>query len=276
MDDVTLTNVNNDLISRPADTTKHASQRNCKGFDFHKNKIDETIIHSPSPGHSALISLRGVSKCFASAGSTIDVLDAVDFDIREGERVAVVGASGSGKSTLLHIMGTLDRPDSGRLMFRDQDLLTLPSDDLACFRNRRIGFVFQFHHLLRGFSAAENVSIPCRIQKMSSQRCKIISHEMLERVGLKDRIHHRAEDLSGGEQQRVALARALVLKPDILLADEPTGNLDIKNSDGVHQLLVELNRELKMTVMVVTHNRALADLMKRKVTIEGARVVEVV
>ena len=243
---------------------------------LHRDDGTVTALPLPLSKEPALISLRKVSKCFSSAGSTIEILNGVDFDIREGERVAVVGASGSGKSTLLHIMGTLDRPDSGRLMFRDQDLLTLSSDDLARFRNRRIGFVFQFHHLLRGFSAAENVSIPCRIQKMSSRRCKAISQEMLERVGLKDRIHHRAEDLSGGEQQRVALARALVLKPDILLADEPTGNLDIKNSEGVHQLLVELNRELKMTVMVVTHNRELADLMQRKVTIEGARVVEVV
>lgn len=244
-----------------SDTRNNENSRNRKDGTFHRKSV--------------LMTLQSVSKRFSAAGTKIDVLDCLDFEVHEGESIAVVGASGSGKSTLLQIMGTLDRPDSGSVFFRNHDLLSMSTDTLARFRNRRLGFVFQFHHLLQGFTAIENVSIPCRIQNMPARACRAASQEILERVGLKRRLYHRAEDLSGGEQQRVALARALVLKPEILLADEPTGNLDSANSQSVHQLLVTLNQELKMAMMVVTHNRSLADLMEKKVTIEQGRLVNI-
>ncbi len=226
--------------------------------------------------HLPLISLKGVSKTFKSATSDLEILKNVSFDIYRGESIAIMGASGTGKSTLLHILGTLDNPDQGTLFFQNQNLLSMTPDALANFRNKKIGFVFQFHHLLQGFTAMENVLIPCMIQKMSPKKSSIASEEILERVGVKHRLHHRAEDLSGGEQQRVALARALVLKPDILLADEPTGNLDIQNSLQVHHLLVDLNLEMKMTMVVVTHNSELAKLMGKNVTIRDSKVVELV
>ncbi len=231
-------------------------------------------------GHiSPLISLRGISRVFKSSAkessADIEILKDVDFDIYKGETIAVVGASGTGKSTLLHIVGTLDRPNQGRLIFENRNLFSLGQEELAHFRNLKIGFVFQFHHLLQGFTAIENVMIPGLIANLSKKKIVMESEAILERVGLKHRIHHRVEDLSGGEQQRVALARALVMKPDILLADEPTGNLDKINSFQVHHLLVELNKELGMTLMVVTHNNELAALMSRQVTIQDCKIVDV-
>lgn len=223
---------------------------------------------------SPLISLKGISRRFRSSTTDIEILREVDFDIYKGESIAVVGASGTGKSTLLHIVGTLDRPNHGTLVFEKRDLFSLGEEELARFRNSKIGFVFQFHHLLNGFSAIENVMIPGMICNLSRKKSSMDSEEILERVGLKHRIHHRAEDLSGGEQQRVALARALVMKPDILLADEPTGNLDKQNSFQIHNLLVELNRELGMTLMVVTHNSELAALMDKRVTIQDCKIVD--
>ncbi|MBF0204672.1 MAG: ABC transporter ATP-binding protein [Desulfamplus sp.] len=225
---------------------------------------------------SPLLSLKGVSRIFKSSTTDIEILKNVDFNIYKGESIAVVGASGTGKSTFLHIVGTLDRPNQGSLFFENKNLFSLGEEDLARFRNSKIGFVFQFHHLLQGFSAMENVMIPCMIRNMSRKKSSMDSETILERVGLKHRIHHRAEDLSGGEQQRVALARALVMKPDILLADEPTGNLDKQNSFQVHNLLVELNSELGMTLMVVTHNSELAALMDKRVTIQDCKIVDVV
>ncbi|MGD9733224.1 MAG: ABC transporter ATP-binding protein [Desulfamplus sp.] len=231
-------------------------------------------------GHiSPLISLRGISRVFKSSAkessADIEILKDVDFDIYKGETIAVVGASGTGKSTFLHIVGTLDRPNQGRLIFENRNLFSLGQEELAHFRNLKIGFVFQFHHLLQGFTAIENVMIPGLIANLSKKKIVVESEAILERVGLKHRIHHRVEDLSGGEQQRVALARALVMKPDILLADEPTGNLDKINSFQVHHLLVELNKELGMTLMVVTHNNELAALMSRQVTIQDCKIVDV-
>ena len=222
---------------------------------------------------SGLMFLEGVSRRFDTKGVRIDILNQVDFTIARGDTIAVVGASGIGKSTLLHIIGTLDKPDEGRIFFGKTDLFGLDQEGLARFRNQSIGFVFQFHHLLYGFTSMENVMIPCLINKMPPQEAKKRAVSILERVGLKKRISHRAEDLSGGEQQRVALARALVLNPVMLLADEPTGNLDIKNSEAVHNLLLELNQELGMTVVVVTHNNDLAKLMNQRVTLKECKIV---
>jgi len=213
------------------------------------------------------IKCRDLAKSFQNGGVRIDVLKSVNLDLAIGETVAIVGASGIGKSTLLHILGTLDRPDRGTLEFKGEDVFLFNDVKLAQFRNRTIGFVFQFHHLLPEFSALENAMMPALISGLDKSDAGKAAEEILVRVGLQDRLHLRVGKLSGGEQQRVALARALVLRPAMLLADEPTGNLDNVNSDQVHQLVMELNRELSMTLVVVTHNMELASYMSRCVTI---------
>jgi lipoprotein-releasing system ATP-binding protein len=220
----------------------------------------------------ALIAARGLCKRFRNGGAVVEVLRDLDFDLGSGETIAIIGASGIGKSTLLHILGTLDRPDSGSLRFNAENLLEYPDGRLAKFRNECIGFVFQFHHLLPEFSALENTMMPALIQGWSKPRAAEAAREMLVRVGLKERIAYRVRKLSGGEQQRVALARALLLKPPVLLADEPTGNLDRANSEQVHRLLIELNREIGMTLVVVTHNLELAARMSRRVTLADGRL----
>lgn len=224
--------------------------------------------------NSYFISAVGICKSFLSSGSRIDILKDLNFNLKLGETIAIVGASGIGKSTLLHILGTLDKPTSGQLFYRKQNVLEYDSMQLAKFRNETIGFVFQFHHLLSEFSALENTMIPAMIKGLSPQLCKEYAENILIRVGLKDRLNHLVGELSGGEQQRVALARALVLKPPILLADEPTGNLDTKNSEQVHELLLDLNAEFRMTLVVVTHNMRLAECMSRRVTISDGLLVE--
>ena len=221
-----------------------------------------------------LISIRNLHKSFNSSGSRIDILTDVNADLTVGETLAVVGPSGIGKSTLLHILGTLDRPDKGKVLFKGEDVFTFDDAKLAIFRNKSIGFVFQFHHLLPEFTALENAMMPALINGYSKNQSLRAAENILVRVGLQDRLSHRVVKLSGGEQQRVALARALVLKPDILLADEPTGNLDKKNSEQVHDLLWELNQELGMTLVVVTHNMELAHFMARRVTIIDGQLVE--
>ena len=222
-----------------------------------------------------LMSLESISKSFNSKIPRIDILDSSSLDIHKGETIAIVGESGIGKSTLLHIIGTLDKPDSGKIFFKNKDLSTLNEEQLSQFRNSKIGFVFQFHYLLQGFSALENVMMPGLIAKKNKKSVEQSAQNMLERVGLSLRLSHRAEDLSGGEQQRVALARALVMEPDILLADEPTGNLDQKSSEDVHSLLNELNIELGMTIVVVTHNNELAQIMGRRLTLIEGKIAPV-
>lgn len=214
-----------------------------------------------------LISARGLCKGFNHSGIRVEILKGLDLDLSAGETLAVVGASGIGKSTLLHLLGALDRPDSGVLRFRGKDVLAFDDAGLAEFRNRTIGFVFQFHHLLPEFSAIENVMIPLLIKGDSRQTARTVAEKILVRVGLENRLDFKIGKLSGGEQQRVALARALVLRPAVLLADEPTGNLDKKNSETVHRLLLELNQEYQMALVVVTHNMDLAAYMSRQVTI---------
>jgi lipoprotein-releasing system ATP-binding protein len=220
-----------------------------------------------------LIMVRRLCKSFTNGGASIDVLKNVDFDLAAGETLAIVGASGIGKSTLLHILGTLDRPDSGTLLFRGEDVFSYDDPKLAQFRNKSVGFVFQFHHLLPEFSAVENAMMPALIKGTSRPKAIQAAEDILVRVGLKDRLHYRVGKLSGGEQQRVALARALLLKPAILLADEPTGNLDKSNSEDIHSLLMELNREFSMTLVVVTHNAELASFMSRRVTIAEGKLM---
>ena len=222
-----------------------------------------------------LISGRDLTKSFRNGSVRIDVLQGINVDLDIGETAAIVGPSGIGKSTLLHILGTLDRPDHGTLLFQGENVFHYTDAELASFRNKAVGFVFQFHHLLPEFSALENAMMPALINGFSKAKADKAAEEILVRVGLQDRLHQRVGKLSGGEQQRVALARALVLKPAILLADEPTGNLDKKNSDQVHQLLLELNQEFLMTLVVVTHNMELASYMSRCVTIIEGRLQDV-
>mgnify|MGYP001818946471 CR=1 FL=1 len=235
-----------------------------------ENNTGTSAVKMSSP----LIRACNIYKSFKNGGVSIEILKGLDLELAAGETLSVVGASGIGKSTLLHILGTLDRPDQGQLFFQNKDVFEFDQEKLARFRNRSIGFVFQFHHLLPEFSALENVMMPALIQGQAKKDAKRAAMQGLERVGLQDRLTHRVNALSGGEQQRVALARALVLKPLVLLADEPTGNLDNRNSQQVHELLLDLNREIGMTLVVVTHNMELASYMTRQVTIADGKLVE--
>lgn len=208
--------------------------------------------------NEGLIRVHELTKSFPMAGRDISVLRGLTLSIRPAEMLAVVGASGVGKSTFLHILGTLDRPTSGKVHFEQTDLFALPENQLADFRNRKIGFVFQFHHLLPEFTAVENVQMPALIQRMNRTEAEQRAEEMLRAVGLAERLKHRPGQLSGGEQQRVAVARALVLEPSLVLADEPTGNLDTHTSEEVFTLLRDLNKQKGTTFVVVTHNERLA------------------
>ncbi len=220
-----------------------------------------------------LISLRDVRKSFITNGNRLDVLQGVDLDIYEGEMVAIVGASGVGKSTLLHVLGTLERPDHGEVLYQGERVFTYDEQRLASFRNETIGFVFQFHHLLPEFNALENTMMPALIKGMNPKEACELAEAILAWVGLKDRLRHHVGKLSGGEQQRVAVARSLVLKPSILLADEPTGNLDVRTGESIHDLLVSLNRDEGITAVVVTHNMRLAEKLSRRVTLVDGKVV---
>ena len=220
------------------------------------------------------LTVRDLCKSFDNSETRIDILKGVNLDMDAGQTLAIVGASGIGKSTLLHILGALDRPDSGAYFFNGDDIFVFDQIRLAQFRNDTVGFVFQFHYLLPEFSALENTMMPVLIKGMRKKEAREIAEAMLVRVNLKDRLNFRAGKLSGGEQQRVALARALVLKPAMLLADEPTGNLDKRNSEFIHDLLLELNDEFGMTLIVVTHNMELASYMSRTTTIVEGRLVE--
>ena len=219
------------------------------------------------------LSVQGLCKSYNNSGTRIDILKRVNLDLDAGETLAIIGASGIGKSTLLHLLGVLDRPDSGTYIFQGEDIFLFDNARLAQFRNESLGFVFQFHYLLPEFSALENAMMPALIKGLGKQKAKEAAETILVRVGLKDRLNFRVGKLSGGEQQRVALARALVLNPLILLADEPSGNLDKASSELVHRLLLELNQEFCMTLIVVTHNMELASYMSRRMTIVDGQLV---
>lgn len=221
---------------------------------------------------SNLLSVKELQKSFSEGGNEIHVLQGVNFDLAEGERLAVVGESGVGKSTLLHILGTLDRPTGGKILFGGKQL---PLDDEAAlceFRNRQIGFVFQFHYLLPDFSALENVMFPALIQGIEPAQAKREAVELLDLVGLTDRLSHRPGKLSGGEQQRVAVARAVILKPKLVLADEPTGSLDLRIGEEVQDLLFRLNEEHGIGLIVATHNRQFAKKIGRCVELREGRL----
>lgn len=218
-----------------------------------------------------LIQVQQLFKSFGNGTKKVEVLRGIDLTFFQGERAAIVGASGVGKTTLLHILGTLDRPTAGTVLHGGRDIFTLNERDLALFRNREIGFVFQFHHLLPEFNALENTMMPCLIQGMSKKEASLRAEAILTLVGLKERLSHKPGELSGGEQQRVAVARALVLEPKILLADEPTGNLDSKTGESVFALLQELNRMKNVTLVIVTHNPSLAAQMPRQILLTDGK-----
>ena len=219
-----------------------------------------------------MIQVKNLQKTFLKDGHRIEVLRGLDFEIADGESLAVVGVSGAGKSTLLHIIGTLDHPSSGAVLFDGIDVFTWPEKRLAAFRNRKIGFVFQFHNLLPEFSALENVMMPALIQRMAKAEARRCAEAILDEVGLADRTTHKPGELSGGEQQRVALARALILAPEILLADEPTGNLDTETGKKIEDILLALNRSKRITLIVVTHNPLLADRMSHHIGLRDGRI----
>ncbi|KPK53310.1 MAG: ABC transporter ATP-binding protein [Myxococcales bacterium SG8_38_1] len=218
-----------------------------------------------------LVSVQNVSKAFEHEGRSLVVLQGIDLDIGSGEMVTIVGPSGAGKSTLLHLVGTLDLPTEGRILYDGEDVTRLGSSDLAEFRNRSIGFVFQFHHLLPEFTALENVLMPGLIQ--GRRRLEDRARQLLDEVGLSSRLTHRPGELSGGEQQRVALARALLMEPKLVLADEPTGNLDSQTSESVQSLFFDLNRRHGTTFLIVTHSRDFAAMMPRRVSMKDGRIV---
>ena len=219
-----------------------------------------------------LISASGLAKSYRTPAGEVPVLRQVDLAVGAGEMVAVVGASGVGKSTLLHVLGTLDRPDAGSLRVAGEDVLSLPEPRRCAFRNRTLGFVFQFHHLLPEFSALENVAMPLLIGRSTPGEARERARRLLDEVGLGERASHRPGALSGGEQQRVAVARALAAAPRALLADEPTGNLDRATGERLHRLLRGLNRERGLTLVSVTHNEDLARACDRVQRLEGGRL----
>jgi lipoprotein-releasing system ATP-binding protein len=219
------------------------------------------------------VRIEGLAKTYLMADRRLEVLRGIDLEIAEGELVALTGPSGAGKSTFLHLLGTLDVPTRGRVLYDGEDVFERRDEGLAAFRNATVGFVFQSHHLLPEFTALENAMMPALIRRVARGEARRRGVEMLERVGLGDRMEHRPGELSGGEQQRVALARALCLSPRLLLADEPTGNLDPQTAEGIHALLVELNHLLGITAVVVTHNERLATSLPRRLRLLEGRLV---
>jgi lipoprotein-releasing system ATP-binding protein len=216
--------------------------------------------------------LKAVAKSFSGPGGQVDILQGIDLNVSAGDSLAILGSSGSGKTTLLHLMGTLDTPSSGTIFFRGKDLVALSSKEQAEVRNISIGFVFQFHHLLPEFSTLENVAMPGLIKGMDKKKIFDIAFDSLEKVGLAERKDQYVNTLSGGERQRVAIARAIVLRPQVILADEPTGNLDENTGQDVGDLLARLNNDLQTTLVVVTHNQDLAKKMKKQFVLQGGEL----
>jgi lipoprotein-releasing system ATP-binding protein len=221
---------------------------------------------------SCLLEVHGLCKVYEIGRNRVEVLNGINLELEAATTTALVGASGAGKSTLLHVLGALDRPTAGTVCFRGDDIFQKNDRELAGFRNRSIGFVFQFHHLLSEFTALENVMMPALISRVPKGEARSMAEELLVDVGLSHRLTHRPGELSGGEQQRVAIARALVMSPALLLADEPTGNLDMKTSEGVHAVLAELQEKKGLTLVVVTHNERLAAAMGRTVRLVDGRL----
>ncbi|MBW2056088.1 MAG: ABC transporter ATP-binding protein [Deltaproteobacteria bacterium] len=219
------------------------------------------------------IRVENLAKYYRQGARTVEALRGVDCVFEPGQSVAIVGPSGAGKTTFIHILGTIDRPSGGRVLYDGRDVFTMGERDLARFRNRTVGFVFQFHHLLPEFTALENTMMPALIHGMQKREARDRARIMLKRVGLADRMTHKPGELSGGEQQRVAVARSLILEPEVLLADEPTGNLDRETGEGVYRLLEKMNEERGITLIIVTHNEEIADRLPRRIRLVDGRIV---
>jgi lipoprotein-releasing system ATP-binding protein len=237
------------------------------------NNYDNGRDGPMTPGGS-LYELRDLHKSFRTDDKEVHVLQGIRMDIRQGEALAILGASGVGKTTLLHILGTLDPPTKGQVLYRGEELFGKPDGDLAAFRNREIGFVFQFHYLLTELSALENAALPGLIGGQTRQKAEQRARGLLEDMGLGDRLNHRPGKLSGGEQQRVAVARAMLMEPRVILADEPTGNLDTRTSSAVEDLLLDLREQHGVTLVVVTHNPEFARRMDRQVRMVDGKIEE--
>lgn len=220
-----------------------------------------------------LISVKNLNKTFITPGSSIRVLKDITFDVHIGEMVALMGHSGVGKSTLLHILGAIDKPSSGNVLYENRNVFEMKDDALAAFRSRTIGFVFQFHHLLPEFNALENTLMPALIAGIDTKEANVKARQILHDVGLTERLLHKPGELSGGEQQRVAVARALMLNPKVVLADEPTGNLDTQTGEELFRLLMDLNNK-GITFIIVTHNETLASKCGRILKMKDGRIVE--
>ncbi len=221
-----------------------------------------------------LILVENLSKSFGHGQKRVDVLKGISLTFYSGEAAAIYGASGVGKSTFMHILGTLDRPTEGKVIYRGRDVFSMEEKALAVFRNREVGFIFQFYHLLPEFNALENTMMPALIRGMDRREAAMKAEELLAEVGLKDRVTHKPGELSGGEQQRVAVARSLILQPALLLADEPTGNLDTKTGKAIYDMLMRLNTEKRLTLIVVTHNHEIAGRMPRRIRMVDGKVFE--
>ncbi|MCH9770458.1 MAG: lipoprotein-releasing ABC transporter ATP-binding protein LolD [Gammaproteobacteria bacterium] len=219
--------------------------------------------------NDAVLSCQSLAKLYDDSGQAIEVLSGIDFSVGAGERVAIIGASGSGKSTLLHLLGGLDQPTQGKVYIGGQELTSLSEKIKGRLRNKYLGFVYQFHHLLPEFNAHENVALPLLIRGFKASKAREQAAAMIEKVGLSDRLTHRVGELSGGERQRIAIARALVTEPKCVLADEPTGNLDENTANQITDLMLKLNTELGISFVIVTHNHALADKMQRTLVLEN-------
>lgn len=220
-----------------------------------------------------LFAVQNLCKRYGMNHKQVDALKDITFTVSRGELLTIVGASGAGKSTLLHILGALDRPTAGSILYRGEDLFALSNLQLAEFRNLNIGFIFQFHYLLPEFTALENTMMPALIRGYKQDAAREAAEKILTTVGLKERLHHKQGELSGGEQQRVAVARALLLQPELILADEPTGNLDSRTGEAIFDLLVSLNHQLNITVLIVTHNESIASRTPRRITLLDGRIV---
>jgi len=221
-----------------------------------------------------LLQTRNLWKVYEETGERLEILRGVDFTLQEGESVAIMGASGAGKSTLLNLLGGLDKPTQGEIIFRGENIAAYKDAQRDAYRRSHLGFIFQFHHLLPEFTALENVMIPGRILGRDESECKREAMKLLDAVGLSARPNHLPNELSGGERQRVAVARALMNRPALVLADEPSGNLDEHNSERLHKLFFELNREFRQTFLIVTHDRHLAGLAGRRVQMHGGLIVD--
>ncbi len=219
------------------------------------------------------LNVQNLSKTYGTNHKRVEALKDISFSVSQGEFLAIVGASGAGKSTLLHVLGALDHPTAGKVFYSGEDLFSLSDTKLALFRNQKIGFIFQFHYLLPEFTALENTMMPALIRGQRKDEAREAAEKLLTSVGLKDRLTHKQGELSGGEQQRVAVARALLLKPKIILADEPTGNLDSKTGEAIFELLLSLNQQSNITILIVTHNEVIASKAPRRITMHDGRVV---